>query len=359
MSMRRVTVSLIVLVSIAAIVAIALLRACGPPTEVAFTKKASFGLTATVTDLKIGDLDGDGRNELIVLTCAGRRLFLTAFSIRSRRLAQVGRAAEVTSLAPLPPCDPLDERFSAGHLDGDRFLDTLLANSHDVFEWNGEEFTLAITRAVLGRELSLRRNDDVHLEKLGLSGSGRDDLVCVPDFGEQDAVTVLVYANTANSFRLALSEPVKDRTAAVLAGDADNDGHRDLVRFEYTGDDEALFEGREVVIRDVRTHSRRRFNSPGDLAGVGDVDNDGMTELLLEPDSRHFSDPRPPIAFLQVVRGRSLVRVATGIGLSEWRIPRHSEACVVVGDVDNDGKNELIAVDAARPREMVVYTVKE
>jgi hypothetical protein len=247
------------------------------------------GVLALVT----GDLNGDGFDE-IVSNCDDGMLF--AYGKHYPRWQRSVQAAGTFDLA-------------VGQMDADPALEIATANGHVV-----DSATHAVEWFLDGGFGSKVRAADI-------DGDGRDEIVGV-DF------TGTVRAYDAELQLLKWSTAVGDEVEAIQVGDIDDDGVQEVVVGDGGFGDLHAFDGRTGEAEGVMSGDF----GPTDIA-VLDLDMDGRTEVLWGAGS---TTTGPDHLYVADWPARTIISQTA-----------HLDGPFVgpaVGDLDGDGRDELVAV---------------
>ena len=241
--------------------------------------------TATVprlveyTRLELADLDDDGSFELVYMADANPH-FHTSIVVLS--------ADDLTVLWESPP-DYLGRDVEVGNVDDDPSLEIIAAGGH-VFdgatyehEWSHESALSASNALNADTSRSLLVGD--------MDGDGIEELLGKLDHDDREAgVEVYSIANgkaigMAGPLPTALFDP---RTVRPHVADIDNDGVTELLGSSYPDFNAAAYryaESTDSFERVFHSEVNSVFAVP---LGVGDVDGDGVKELVLSGRDEHF-----------------------------------------------------------------------
>lgn len=251
----------------------------------------------------------------------------------------------------------------AGDVDGDGVSDLILGAAGTWDYVNGPGFTVGSAQVFSGATgVQIWQFSGAGIENLGYSVAGAGD---VDGDGVPDAVVGAPAASRPLYSNIGYARVYSGATGAVIwqfdgsyssglcgwsvsgAGDVDQDGFADLVvgepraRPTYFGDI-----GSAYVYSGATGNMIWRFDGQGNLAwlgysvaGVGDVDADGIPDLITgAPSSRVNNDPEVGSAYVYSGRTGSLIWQLDGQSSGAW----FGYAVAGVGDIDQDGHADLI-----------------
>ena len=241
--------------------------------------------TATVprlveyTRLEFADLDNDGSFELVYMADANPH-FHTSIVVLS--------ADDLTVLWESPP-DYLGRDVEVGNVDDDPSLEIIAAGGH-VFdgatyehEWSHESALSASNALNADTSRSLLVGD--------MDGDGIEELLGKLDHDDREA-GVEVYS-VANGKAIGMAGPLPaalfdPRTVRPHVADIDNDGVTEILGSSYPDFNAAAYryaESTDSFERVFHSEVNSVFAVP---LGVGDVDGDGVKELVLSGRDEHF-----------------------------------------------------------------------
>ncbi len=303
-----------------------------------FAQKANFRTGMEPQSVAIGDLDGDGRADLVVAN-------EDSHTVSVFRNTSTG--AGVTSYAAREDFDTgfRPNSVAIGDLDGDGRADLAVTNqsSHTVSVFRNTSTPGDISYAA-------RKNFDAESESLptsvaigDLDGDGRADLAVVNLLGH----TVSVFRNTSTGAGVIRYAARADfatgsgstRPASVAIGDLDGDGRADLVVANENSHTVSVFRNTSTVgaisyapKADFSTGSR-----PISVA-IGDLDGDGQADLAVANSSVANSSTDFTVSvFRNTSTGAGVISYATRADFATGISP----ISVAIGDLDGDGRADL------------------
>ena len=276
------------------------------------------------TSVATGDFTGDGRTDAFVTSYGGS--FLYRQHNHALVLAQTFPKAYYYSHLNAEPAD----------LDSDGYTDVLLNTSHSgaliLLQRSGKLVLSPLTPAV-NRPL-----DGVRGQVADLTGDGRPDVVA---FGRGPA-TLQSHVNvfpqlpdgrfgTPTTYLLASSTYV----TAMGLGDVNNDGRTDVVP---VNDSQAIvmLQKPDGTLASYNEAQLLTVQGYTDAVTVGDTNGDGRSDLVLGQDSTSIA------IFLQQTDGTLGLQQNVRMGYGTHVDPRGLK----VGDISGDGLNDLVISDA-------------
>lgn len=289
---------------------------------------ASVGNNAV--DSLIADFDGDGRNDVVVLSQEASFGNIRVFA---------GTGTQYVNLATTLTAGISPEAFSAADLDGDGDLDLAVANAGDdsiqLFENTGDlnfisRTMLTVTSGDLPSDLVLA----------DVNGDGQADVIVSNFSSPTGSRGVSIFTNNNSmpgagnyAFNAAVNLDTGGQTVAVEAADLDNDGDLDIAAVVIDTDRVQLFENDNGV-----------FLAPEQiLTGIGpraiaisDFNRDGRADVVIGKNSPGFG--------IEVYEGVGLFEFGSALGFATTRMPDS----FAVADLDQNGFEDIVFTDPSR-----------
>ncbi|ROO90045.1 VCBS repeat protein [Actinocorallia herbida] len=284
--------------------------------------------SAAARPAKPGDFDGDGRGDLVVLSPSLRK-GKGPLGVVTVRYGD----GKVRHLSTRKGTTPAETSVSAD-FDRDGYADlattgkaargvTVVYGSAKGL--SGRRAHLPVPHATPGAARLLAAGD--------FDGNGRPDLVATAGADTRVFLDVRRGAPRANT-----EFPGESACAVTpVAADVTGDGFDDLYLADRDGDDLLFRGGRRGFGTPVRTPQYVTWTAPV-TAATGDFDNDGHADIALQ----YGGDT------VEIRHGHSgglhTVRHVTGeeIGFPGKPLTAHPESSLAVGDVDRDGRDDLV-----------------
>ncbi|TFH03946.1 MAG: VCBS repeat-containing protein, partial [Candidatus Thorarchaeota archaeon] len=281
------------------------------------------GLGDSAIEIEVADFDNDGGDDLEILICTGSSGNPHQSAIFKKIGSDWVNYYNISSgIGTFSGCAGI----ASGDMDGDGDIEFIVSE-----EWVDPNEYLMIRmfenqsntweNTINYTSFVLDTGPDLFGLEIGdVNNDGWVEIVAVPDGGP---IQIINYTGSAMVSLWNLTNPVDSR--CLVVGDMTNDGKIDIVT---THDDENVI----IVFENVSNSITNTFNiSVADLGrcarggqqmDLGDIDADGKNELVLVSDSADY---------LKVYRGSSLI--------GSFTLPTSNAAAVEIGDVDNDANS--------------------
>lgn len=305
---------------------VSVLRNTGSTGAVSYATNVNFTTATGSTSVAIGDIDGDGKQDLIVSNNIGTISIL-------RNTGSPGVVSFATNVDFAAGANP--QTVAIGDVDGDGKVDLAVTNqgSNTV-----SVFRNTSTPGAVNFESSVNfaaATDPVFIAMGDLDGDGKVDLA-IANFAI-DQVSVLRNLSSLGTVNFAASVnfTTGNNPHAVAIGDLDGDGKADMT-VTNTGDNDIS------VLRNLSTPGSLVFagkvDFPTDIypysIGIGDLDGDGMTDLAIANASSST------VSLLRNTSTPGLISLNPKVDVATNPDPYS----IAVGDSDGDGLPDLAVV---------------
>jgi len=287
----------------------------------------------------IADIDGDGINELL----AGDR---------HRLLLWKPPQQSPLAVAELEYRGDVFTTVSVGdaNQDGRKEIFVGTKNKLHLFQYNGGKLIRIgqpLEQPLVSRINNIRIGDADNDGTLEILVGGRNDPPGKEDYILPNQKIIHIFTMSGNNDlkkKAEIISPVHVNCSIRIA-DANNDGENEVV---ISGTDTSdgnspplagvfvfKYNRRKDIYEKIAEHVK--LGKQPEAMNVGDVDNDGLAEIVVANSANFLKLPgAPPKAYvLKFERGNLEINWE-----AETRAPSHFEG-IAIGDVDNDGKNEF------------------
>ena len=233
-------------------------------------------------DVEIGDADSDGNNEILTTGCPGSQLNMYK-------------------------------------LEEGEWKNTLLAEN--------------LARTAPGMGLAVKIVD--------LDNDGSNEIIL--GTGQEGAGTAIYYTFRIEDFQLdtlSISRPDFNKsgyTHNLAPYDIDGDGMLEVIS-AYCGHGEIIRYDYEVGLKAIRARKIHQLSGSGEESLIADVDNDGFVEYIT---SNSFRKEDAKVEIFEFDAAGELI-LPPRLVIDGYDGKRCFYASVIIGDVDNDSKNELV-----------------
>ncbi len=279
----------------------------------------------TTTDVAVGDVDGDGRIDIVTAhPFAQNVVYLNAGKGEFRPGFGVGNEIDVTRGAAL------------ADVDGDSDVDLVFVNDSQqgvIYRNNGMGELAMLQQFGSG----LERPSEVKL--VDFNGDGYLDLVVAQDARPASANAVYLNSGAGRGagdpvfLPAARLGPSSVRTAAALVGNFDQNPLPDVVLGNYAQPSQILFNVQDCQAGESCSAESRVLDEQKRLvldAASGDLDGDGHLDIVLA-----------------IQGGRNVIFLSDGSGgflrPREFGEPSLSTQSIALGDLDGDGDLDIVA----------------
>ncbi|MCF8449062.1 MAG: FG-GAP-like repeat-containing protein, partial [Taibaiella sp.] len=311
----------------------------GAVTAASFAARVDFTTGTNPLSVAIGDLDGDGKPDLVVANYGSATVSVFRNTSSSGAITAGSFAARVDFTTGWDP-----RSVAIGDLDGDGKADLAVANasSTTVSVFRNTSSSGAITSGSFAARVDFATGSAPHSVAIGdLDGDGKADLA-VANF---NSGTVSVFRNTSSSgaitsgsFAARVDFTTGFNPFSVAIGDLDGDGKADLAVANFNSATVSVFRNTSTsgAITSGSFAARVDFTTgTGPLfVAIGDLDGDGKADLAVANNgSATVSVFRNTSSSGAITSGSFAARVDFTTGTQ----PRS----VAIGDLDGDGKPDL------------------
>ena len=316
----------------------------GSMTTGSFAAKVDFATGSVPYSVAIGDLDGDGKPDIVVVNSSSSTVSLFRNTATPGSITTDSFAAKVDFTTGNWP-----QSVAIGDLDGDGKPELAVANSGysaTVSVFHNTSTSGSITTGSFAAKVDFATGYIPYGVAIGdLDGDGKPDLAVANSGSNKVSVlrnTSTLGSITAGSFAAKVDFATVSGAQSVAIGDLDGDGKPDLVVTNGSSDMVSVFRNTSTT-GSISTGS---FAAKVDFATgsnpkavvIGDLDGDGKPDLAVaNGNSNTVSVLRNTSATGSITTGSFAVKVDFTTGTSPWS--------VAIGDLDGDGKPDLVAVN--------------
>jgi gliding motility-associated-like protein len=309
-----------------------------------FIPQFTLGIGTITSAIALNDLDGDGKPDLVVASVAGNNVSIFRNISTGGSLTAASFAAPVSFAAGSGPTS-----IAIGDLDGDGKPDIVVAdaNGNTVAILRNTATSGAITASSFAAPVTFATGSQPRSVAMGdLDGDGKPDLVLANN-GNQ---TLSVLRNTAtsgvinsSSFAAQVAFGTGANPFSVAIGDLDGDGKPDLAVANASGNTVSVL--RNTATSGVITASS--FAAKVDFAtgfapesiAIGDLDGDGKPDLaVINNGSNSISVLRNTSSVGAITSGSFAAKVDFATG--------STPKSIAIGDLDGDGKPDLVTANS-------------
>ncbi len=304
-----------------------------------FASKVDFATGSGPQSLAIGDLDGDGKPDLVVVNNGSNTVSILRNTASS---GSIGTGSFATKIDFITGASPFS--VAIGDLDGDGKPDLSVANygSNTVSVYRNLATSGSISSSSFAAKVDFTTGSSPQSLAIGdLDGDGKPDLAVANYYSN----TVSVYRNTATSgtitpgsFVAKVDFAAGTYPQSIAIGDLDGDGKPDLAVVNYVSNTVSLLRN-TATSGSISTSS---FAAKVDFAtgtqpvsvAIGDLDGDGKPDLAI---ANRISNTASILRNTATPGSIGTGSFATKVDFATGTYPQS----VAIGDLDGDGKPDL------------------
>ncbi len=255
---------------------VSIFRNTGNGTAIGFANKIDFATDNTPVSIQSGDFDGDGKLDLAIVNSSSNSISILRNNGSSGTISFETKQDYITQSNP--------GQIKIGDLDGDGKLDLVINefgnNSFSIFR---NTSNVGVITFASSNTLSTGAGSNPSALALGdVNGDGKLD-IAITNFG---ASKLALYRNTSSvntlSFVLDNSYDTQSFPLSIVIGDLDQDGKADIAISNTNSNTVSFYKntGTSAIISFADGQPNFAMDSPRELT-MGDVDGDGQVDLAV------------------------------------------------------------------------------
>lgn len=298
---------------------------------IAFEPKQDLTAGTTPKSVSIGDIDGDGKPDLVVANSGSNTVSVLRNTSTSGTVSFAAKIDFTTGASPVS--------VNIGDIDGDGKLDLAVANGVDnsvsVLRNTSTSGTVSFASKV-----DFTTGAGPTSVSIGdIDGDGKPDLAVTN--GGSNSVSVLrsTSASGTISFAAKADFQAASNPTSVAIGDIDGNGKPDLAVTQGDGGDIA-------VLRNTSTSGTVSFatrvvlgGGPGNYSvAIGDIDGDGKPDLAIA----NLLFAGGGVSIFRNTSTSGAISFASRVDFVSGKFPKS----ITMGDIDGDGKPDLAVANS-------------
>jgi 6-phosphogluconolactonase (cycloisomerase 2 family) len=301
---------------------------------VSYATKVDFTTGLNPYSVAIGDLDGDGKADLAVANLNSNTVSVFRNTSSSGTISYATKVDFATGTTPIA--------VAIGDLDGDGKADLAVANrsSNTVSVFRNTSSSGSITSSSFAAKVDFTTGISPIYVAIGdLDGDGKADLATA----NVDVNTISIFRNTGSSGTISYAAKVDFVTgegpSSVSIGDLDGDGKADLVTANQTSSTISVFRntGSSGTISYATKVDLVTGSVPRSTVAIGDLDGDGKADLATANQNSNT------VSVFRNTGSSGTISYATKVDLTTGTAPYNA----AIGDLDGDGKADIAVTNVS------------
>ena len=317
----------------------------GSITGSSFATKVDFATGANPLGISIGDIDGDGKSDVVVTNNYSNTISVFRNTSTSGSITSSSFGAKVDFATRSYPIG-----VSIGDIDGDGKSDVVVANSgsYTISVYRNTSTTGSITSSSFQAKVDFATGSNPHGVSIGdIDGDGKSDVVVVNYISK--TVSVLRNISTTGSITSSSLAPQIDletwsynNPIGLSIGDLDGDGKSDVVVANSYSNTVSVLRNKSTSgsitssLFQAKVEFATGFNTWG--ISIGDIDGDGKSDLVVtNRDGSTISVLRNKSTSGSITSSSFGAKVDFATGMQPYGVS--------IGDIDGDGKSDLVVTN--------------
>jgi 6-phosphogluconolactonase (cycloisomerase 2 family) len=318
----------------------------GTLNSTSFSSKVDFTTATNPLSVAIGDLDQDGKQDIVVANVSSNSISVFRNTSTSGSITSGSFAAKVDFTTGLNPFS-----VAIGDLDGDGKFDIAVTNSNagNVSVFRNTSTNGSISTSSFAAKIDYLTGSNPYSVAIGdIDGDGNQDLV-IANNGSDNVSVLRNYITggtlTVHSFATLINVAAGSSPRSVAIGDLNEDGKPDIVVANQSSNTVSVLRNNSssgsIFLGSVSPKVDFTTGSSPRSVAISDLDGDGKADLIVANNGSNTISVLRNTGSLGAFGAFSSSSFSTKVDFSVGSFPLSA----IVADLDGDRKSDIVAVN--------------